>query len=411
MINLNPIQKNKTLKPLNLENPNNEKKINIKINNQEQANSIKKEDDEESEINTKDSIDEIHEDIDDNNENEDDDLKNSVKTESDLLEGNAEKKKNKTKAETCFTYLRSGFTFRPIPKIKGTVLFLEFAGVIFIVIGIIILLFSLKIEEIEIRYDNNPECTLGNSCQINFTITKDLKKNLTVFYRLKNFYQNHRRYIKSKSSKQLKGNWLPEEEIKDDCYPITLNRHIYLGLRSFNNVNINHTELPQDQVAFPCGLIAKSFFNDTFSLKKKKEKEEQEDEIIQIEAKGIALEIDKEKFKNLETPERQWKDIEDERFIVWMRPSALPDFRKPWGRINTDLKKGEYILYIKNNYPVESFNGEKYFIISMANAFGGKNYLLAVLYFVVGGFSAIFGLLFLICYRKYNIPDEKEKQK
>ena len=37
------------------------------------------------------------------------------------------------------------------------------------------------------------------------------------------------------------------------------------------------------------------------------------------------------------------------------------DFRKPWGKINKDLKKGNYVLNIKNNYPVKSFDGEKYF--------------------------------------------------
>ena len=51
-----------------------------------------------------------------------------------------------------------------------------------------------------------------------------------------------------------------------------------------------------------------------------------------------------------------------------MRPAALPDFRKPWGKIDKTLKKGEYILTIENNYPVKSFKGEKYFILSTVNA-------------------------------------------
>jgi len=33
----------------------------------------------------------------------------------------------------------------------------------------------------------------------------------------------------------------------------------------------------------------------------------------------------------------------DERFINWMRIAALPNFRKLWGKIDTDLKKGDVV--------------------------------------------------------------------
>ena len=91
-----------------------------------------------------------------------------------------------------------------------------------------------------------------------------------------------------------------------------------------------------------------------------------------------------------------------------MRPAALPDFRKPWGRIERNLKKGEYILTIDNNYPVKSFDGEKYFILSTVNALGGKNYFLAILYFVVAGISIAAGILFYFGYKRYN-SDNNEK--
>lgn len=42
---------------------------------------------------------------------------------------------------------------------------------------------------------------------------------------------------------------------------------------------------------------------------------------------------------------------ENERFINWMRVSALPKFRKLWGKIETDLKKGDVItINIVNRY-------------------------------------------------------------
>ena len=39
-----------------------------------------------------------------------------------------------------------------------------------------------------------------------------------VYYQLKNFYQNHRTYVKSRSDKQLLGTELEKDEM-DDCLP------------------------------------------------------------------------------------------------------------------------------------------------------------------------------------------------
>lgn len=53
--------------------------------------------------------------------------------------------------------------------------------------------------------------------------------------------------------------------------------------------------LNEDDPATPCGLVAKSFFLDKFTLKKKS------GETIAIDAKNIAWESDKQyKFKNVE---------------------------------------------------------------------------------------------------------------
>ena len=97
--------------------------------------------------------------------------------------------------------------------------------------------------------------------------------------------------------------------------------------------------------------------------------------------------------------------------MVWMRPASLPDFRKPWGIIDKDLEKGNYVLTVTNNYQVKSFDGEKYFILSTVNALGGKNYFLAILYFVVGGISLVAGILFWIGYERFNKDNEKTQKK
>lgn len=56
-----------------------------------------------------------------------------------------------------------------------------------------------------------------------------------------------------------------------------------------------------------------------------------------------------------------------------MRTSGLPDFRKLWGRIETDLETGEYIFNIGNNYNVDEFSGSKSIILSTSGPLGGKN--------------------------------------
>lgn len=78
-----------------------------------------------------------------------------------------------------------------------------------------------------------------------------------------------------------------------------------------------------------------------------------------------------------------------------MRTSGLPNFRKLWGRIEEDLE-GTYTVKIKSYYDVTDFDGEKYVVISTANALGGDNTFLGIAYIVVGGITLILALAFVI---------------
>ena len=287
--------------------------------------------------------------------------------------------------------------WRPVPTITSTTITFVSFGVIFIIIGIIILIYSNKIHEVSIRYDKECKSTEeNNKCETTIKIDKKIEKDVMVYYQINNFYQNHRRYVKSKSDDQLKGKTVSLKSIKDsgDCDPVITNDD--MGVTK----SITDKDLDKDDVAVPCGLIAKSFFKDTFELK------DPNGNKIEIDSTDIAWKADRElKYKNGDR-DKQWIDMTDEHFIVWMRPSGLPNFRKLWGRIHKDLEPGDYKLIINNRFDVASFSGQKHFVLSNVNAFGGKNTFLAVSYIVVGVICIILAVVFLI---GYNIHQKKQK--
>jgi len=97
----------------------------------------------------------------------------------------------------------------------------------------------------------------------------------------------------------------------------------------------------------------------------------------------------------------QWLDMEDEHFIVWMRTAGLPNFRKLWGKIDSqDLEAGTYNVEIKNRYKVSDFSGTKSFVLSTTNMLGGRNYFLAVCYIVVGALCIVFAVIFFVAYMR-----------
>lgn len=294
--------------------------------------------------------------------------------------------------------------WRPVPTIWSTTITFVVFGLIFLAIGVVVLIFSNEIEEQTIQYDTLCEVPFIN-CTVNFEIKSVYKQPVMFYYQLDNFYQNHRRYVKSKSNGQLAGDIVDDIElIMSDCDPIVNATDVGRA------TTVSGKPLVTGMVANPCGLIAKSLFNDTYIL-------ELNSKEIPIDTLNIAWDSDKKLKYNLPTKDKYGKDIDwkdylwtnvtDEHFMVWMRPAGLPNFRKLWGRIREDLQPGNYTMKVNNYYPVKGFNGKKYLVFSTVNAFGGKNSFLGISYIVVGSICLLMAILFII---GYNVHAGNQKK-
>ena len=88
--------------------------------------------------------------------------------------------------------------------------------------------------------------------------------------------------------------WIDADSLTD-CDPVITNKD--MG----KTVSIGGNSLDPDEAAFPCGLVAKSYFDDEYELIYT---QDNKNEKVKIDDTGIAWDSDKEfKFKNLEQAE------------------------------------------------------------------------------------------------------------
>lgn len=267
-------------------------------------------------------------------------------------------------------------------------------GILLIVLGIFVILASESVIEYSKRYDDLDNCKpqKGLDCQVEFHVTEHMEGDVFLYYQINNMYQNHRKYSKSLNPKQLKGTDLNKNDIESTCDPILEVKNLHRDIF----VNLSRTA-----VANPCGLVAKSYFNDTFSLYEK-----DTNKTVKIHENDIAFPRDKDdKFKNSSDVDgKRWTDVKNgkkylEHFIVWNSIAATKNFRKLWGRIN-GLDKGRYVMKINSLYDVDDFDGEKHVVLSTLSALGGKMPYLGILCVFVGVTSIAGSAVFFILHKK-----------
>ncbi|ONH68676.1 Alkylphosphocholine resistance protein LEM3 [Cyberlindnera fabianii] len=235
-------------------------------------------------------------------------------------------------------------------------------------------------------------------CELQFQIPNDIGPAVYLMYHIENFYANHRRFARSYSEDQIQGKRASLHTIKDtvgqNCEPLSQNAD---GIRYY-----------------PCGLIANSLFNDTFtSLSGVNDTSDD----YEMTNSGIAWATNKNRFKKTKynasevTPPPNWvkkfpngytednmPDISTwSEFQNWMQTPGLPKFSKMARRNDDDvLKAGTYQVTVGLHWPVDGFDGKKAIYLTTRSVIGGRNPFLGICWIVVGAICLILGLVFLI---------------
>lgn len=170
------------------------------------------------------------------------------------------------------------------------------------------------------------------TCRLQWYLPDRLAAPVLLYYRLTNFYQNHRRYVRSFDQQQLEGHARDSKAINgSDCSPLT-------------------TEEGTGKPFYPCGLIANSVFNDTFNnpVLLNAAGSGSSNTTYNMTTEGIAWSSDRDLYGESDynyddvVPPVNWRkrypaynesfpfpDLKtDESFQVWMRTAGLPTFSK-----------------------------------------------------------------------------------
>lgn len=267
------------------------------------------------------------------------------------------------------------------------------------------------------------------TCNLYFSVPSRLESSVFMYYKLTNYYQNHRRYVKSSDTNQLKGDAVSYGTISGGtCKPVDVDPNTR-------------------KIIYPCGLIANSVFNDTFGdpVLLNVAGSNTANQTYVMSEKNIIWPGERDKYSKTKynadqiVPPPYWQGAtgkygygsgysennifdpsEDEHFMVWMRIAGLPTFRKLYKRNDNDaMEPGRYLLQVVDNYPVAMFDGTKSVVFSTSSWVGGRNPFLGLSFIAVAALAVLLGLVFTarhlikprklgdMSYLSWNQPESK----
>lgn len=261
------------------------------------------------------------------------------------------------------------------------------------------------------------------TCTVVFEIEKAFKGDVFFYYGLRNFHQNLRRYMDSRDDGQMVGRVTKLKSPSTYCEPFTKDQN---GL----------------PIA-PCGAVANSIFNDSFTLTYRGSNGPTVP--VRLLRKGITWYTDKNiKYRNpaidnLTLPQvfegtakpLYWQkpvyelDIYDptnngfinDDLIIWMREAAFPNFKKLYGVLyradkpfTNGLPVGNYTIEISYNFPAQYFRGRKEVVLTTLTWFGGQNHFLPVAYLVTSSLIFVIAVLLTVAWWKFGKDGKNMKE-
>ena len=189
---------------------------------------------------------------------------------------------------------------------KFAIIFNLFLFMLFTIFGVPVLIQSIDRLEYRKEYTNCIADSQGY-CEFPLEIEKTLVSPVYLYYQIDNFYSNHRDFVKSRIYSQLRGETHVDSTNNKICKGA-----IFVNEMFDNDTSryLTHTGNPLNgtDYADPCGLIAKSYFNDTnYTLITPDNRE------IFINQTDIANHYDKNYMfkRNKNHSNLQWTDVED----------------------------------------------------------------------------------------------------
>ena len=172
--------------------------------------------------------------------------------------------------------------WKPMLTAQGIIPTILGIGAAFVPIGIGMILFSSSVKEKVIPYTDctndqgvmckeiikNEDVWRRNcTCNITFQLDEHWPGNVFIYYGLGNFYQSHRRYIRSRDDSQLLGYLKMDiKDIEPNCKPYLYCENAEDCCNEFQDGNCTK-QLPIGTIILPCGAIANSMFSDVITLR------------------------------------------------------------------------------------------------------------------------------------------------
>lgn len=314
--------------------------------------------------------------------------------------------------------------------------FFYFMALICLLLGVWLLLTVQSTQEMKLDYTEAETCSKcfemrknvsyaaqTCTCTVKFKTEKAFKGDVFFYYGLRNFHQNLRRYMDSRDDGQMVGRKNKLKNPSTYCEPFMKD--------------------PSGHPIAPCGAVANSIFNDSFTLMYHRSS----GGIIWVPLlrEGLTWYTDKYiKFHNPPTdnltleqafegtaPPPYWQkpvyelDPSDpmnngfvnDDLIVWMREAAFPNFKKLYGILNRNTKPfvnglpaGNYSIRISYNFPVQYFRGRKEVVLTTLTWFGGQNHFLPIAYLVTSSLILLTAVVLTVVWWKFGKGGKNMKE-